>query len=384
MIWALVVIALGGIAFYAFVQPPKVNVVLSTEIIRVGSLFEEVSATGMINPIEVVDVGTQVSGIIQAVHADYNQKVRKGEVIATMDRRNLDAAMRERDAELNKAQVALDQAELDHARNTALFEKGVIPKVDHEISAVTLKNAQANLRLAHVQMEKAGVNLSYATIVSPIDGVVILRNVEVGQTVAASFSTPTLFRIANDLTKMEIEASVDEADIGQVQKGQKVDFTVDTYSDMHFTGVVDQVQLQPIEVQNVVTYKVIILIENPDLKLLPGMTATLIIRTEESPVAPNVPNSAIGLVLSAEDVRLLKKEGYTITALDQQEGRTIWLKDGTALEERPVTVQFDNGFRSTIGPRELEGREVVVRASVKEGGAEEGRGSFMMPTGRPR
>ena len=384
LIWTLVLLGLGGIVFYAIGNKPKVSVALSTETIHSGSLFEEVSATGMINPIEVVDVGTQVSGIIEAVHVDYNQKVKKGEVIASMDRRNLNAAVRERDAELNKAQVTLDQAELDHQRNSVLFGKGAIPKVDHELSEVTLKNAKANLKLARLQVEKADVNLSYATIVSPIDGIVISKNVDVGQTVAASFSTPTLFRIANDLTKMKIEASVDEADIGQVEKGQKVDFTVDTYADEHFSGIVDQVQLQPIEVQNVVTYKVIILIENPESKLLPGMTATLIIKTEESPVAPNVPNASIDLNLSAEHVRILKKEGYTINALEQKNGKTIWLKDGMVLQEQPITILFDNGFRSAVDPPEIEGREVLLRVSITEGNGDDGKGSFMMPHGRPR
>ena len=362
--WALILVGIGAVAAYVIANRPEVVVDFTTERIEIGSLFQEVSATGTINPIEVVDVGTQVSGIIDEVFTDHNAKVKKGQVIARMDMRNLQATVRESRANITKAEVALTQAQLNFDRSVRLLAGGAVTHADLERDEVELENAKANLDLMRLQADKASINLSYATIISPIDGIVISKNVDVGQTVAASFATPTLFRIANDLTKMKIEASVDEADIGQVRIGQNVEFTVDTYTHETFAGVVDQIQLQPIEVQNVVTYKVIILIENAELKLLPGMTATLVIKTVENPPALTIANTAIDLAIAAEDARLLKQEGYTIKALAQKKGRSIWLKDGQSLEEVPVRPGFDNGFRSAIDAPDLEGREIILRIAI--------------------
>jgi len=362
--WALILVGIGAVAAYVIANRPEVVVDFMTERIEIGSLFQEVSATGTINSIEVVDVGTQVSGIIDEVFTDHNAKVKKGQVIARMDMRNLQATVRESRANITKAEVALTQAQLNFDRSVRLLAGGAVTHADLERDEVELENAKANLDLMRLQADKASINLSYATIISPIDGIVISKNVDVGQTVAASFATPTLFRIANDLTKMKIEASVDEADIGQVRIGQNVEFTVDTYTHETFAGVVDQIQLQPIEVQNVVTYKVIILIENAELKLLPGMTATLVIKTVENPPALTIANTAIDLAIAAEDARLLKQEGYTIKALAQKKGRSIWLKDGQSLEEVPVRPGFDNGFRSAIDAPDLEGREIILRIAI--------------------
>jgi HlyD family secretion protein len=199
--WALILVGIGAVAAYVIANRPEVVVDFTTERIEIGSLFQEVSATGTINPIEVVDVGTQVSGIIDEVFTDHNAKVKKGQVIARMDMRNLQATVRESRANITKAEVALTQAQLNFDRSVRLLAGGAVTHADLERDEVELENAKANLDLMRLQAYKASINLSYATIISD-RGMVMLQNVDVGQTVAASFATPTLFRIANDLTKM--------------------------------------------------------------------------------------------------------------------------------------------------------------------------------------
>jgi HlyD family secretion protein len=252
-----------------------------TVLVQKGDLSITVTATGEIKPIQTVEVGTQVSGVISNIYVDYNSRVKKGQLIAKLDTRNLKAQADDANAMLDRSKVALRQSERDFKRNSGLLEQKAIAQVDYDNSLDAYETAKANLVSAQLAADRAQVNLDYGTITSPIDGVVISRTYEPGQTVAASFNTPTLFKIANDLTKMKIEASIDEADIGQVKVGQKVTFTVEAFQDKSFEGQVQQIRLSPTTVNNVVTYTVVVEVANPDEKLMPGMTANLTIYVED-------------------------------------------------------------------------------------------------------
>lgn len=277
-----------------------------TATIQRGDLNVTITATGELKPIQTVEVGTQVSGVISRLYADYNSYVHKGEVIAELDTRTLKAQVSSANANLEKAKVALAQAERDYNRNKELLAQNAVAQVDYDNAEATYQTDKANVVSAQVDYDRAIVNLNYGTISSPIDGVVISRNVDEGQTVAASFNTPTLFEIATDLKKMKIEASVDEADIGQVKVGQRVTFTVDAFPDDEFLGKVNQIWLKPTEVNNVVTYTVVIDVENPELKLMPGMTANLTIFVSEEKDVLKVASKALTFEPSFE---ILQKYG---------------------------------------------------------------------------
>jgi HlyD family secretion protein len=278
-----IVLVLGSIPVIKLSKSKKVtaNHLWETLIVQKGDLSITVTATGELKPLQTVEVGTQVSGVIAELKADFNSKVKKGQVIAQLDTRTLKSQLSDANAMLEKAKVQLRQALRDFKRITGLLEQKAVAQVDYDNAEDSYETAKANVVSAQVSSDRAQVNLNYGTITAPIDGVVISRSVDEGQTVAASFSTPTLFKIANDLTKMKIEASIDEADIGQVKVGQKVTFNVDAYTDLKFEGVVQQIRLLPTTVSNVVTYTVVINVANPDLKLMPGMTANLMIYVED-------------------------------------------------------------------------------------------------------
>ena len=258
-----------------------------------GDIIVSISATGTLNADTTVDVGSQVSGRIAKLYADFNSVVKKGQILAQLDPTFLQAALDQAKAGVFRARATLNQAERDHKRNTDLFAKGLISQADMDASLTNFESAQAGLEQAKAALEGADVNLKYATIESPISGVVISRSVDVGQTVAASLSAPTIFTIANDLKKMQVQASVDEADIGNVKVGQKVTFRVDSYPDDTFEGRVSQVRLAPVITQNVVNYTVIIDVGNPELKLMPGMTATVSIEVDTREGVLRVPIQAI-------------------------------------------------------------------------------------------
>lgn len=246
-----------------------------------GNITNTVTATGTIEAITTVEVGTQVSGIIERVYVDFNDNVKKGQVLARLDETALRAQLQQSQASVDQAQAQLNYQEATYKRLKALYEKNLIAQADYDQAIFNYENARASLSNARSALDRAKVNLAYATIYSPIDGVVLNRAIEEGQTVAASFNTPTLFTIVNDLTQMEVQTSVDEADIGKVMAGQRVEFTVDAYPDIKFEGSVSQVRLQPVTTNNVVTYTVILNAPNPDKKLMPGMTASATIFVEE-------------------------------------------------------------------------------------------------------
>lgn len=258
-----------------------------------GNIENTVSSTGTINAVRIVNVGTQVSGIIDHIYVDFNDKVKKGQIIAVIDTVLLKASVVNAEANLEKNQAQYDQARDNYKRNLPLFKKGFISKQEFLPIETNLKVQQAALRSAQTSLMEAKRNLNYAFIRSPIDGTVIERRVEAGQTIAARFSSPTLFVIAKDLSKMEILAQVDESDIGQVKKGQSVRFTVEAYPDKVFKGVVRQVRLQPTTIQNVVNYTVVVTAPNTEGVLLPGMTAMIDFIVAERHDVLLVPNSAL-------------------------------------------------------------------------------------------
>lgn len=265
---------------------------LTLKVLR-GDLDVVVTATGTVAADTTLQVGTQVSGTIAQLFADWNSYVRKGQVIAKLDTTFLWASVEVAESNLQKAKVAADQAKVSFDRVKQLFDRNLDSQSDYDAAFATYQTAEADVKTAQTALDQAHINLNYATIKAPISGVVISRNVDLGQTVAASFNTPTLFTIANDLSRMQVQASVDEGDIGNVKVGQNVTFTVDAYPTDLFKGRVSQIRLQSTIVQNVVEYTVIIDVPNPDLKLMPGMTANLTINVAEAKDVLKVPTTAL-------------------------------------------------------------------------------------------
>lgn len=265
-----------------------------------GDIENVVSSTGTLNPVSTVEVGTQVSGTIDKIFVDFNDKVKKGQIMAVLDTTILSAAVRDAEAGIIRSQAQFDQGKSDYARAQQLFDKNMISEYDLATAKTAAETARASLMSAEITLNRAKTNLGYAVIRSPINGIVISRDIEEGQTVAASLSAPTLFIIAENMENMEIQAMVDESDIGQLKAGQEAQFTVEAYPDEEFTGIVKQIRLQPTTVQNVVNYTVIVGAENKDGLLLPGMTATIDFIVEQSKDVLLVPNAALRYQPSAE------------------------------------------------------------------------------------
>jgi HlyD family secretion protein len=297
------IIALVAIAILVFKPFSKKEKEFSFDTVKVqkGSISSVVTATGTIQAIKTINVGTQVSGLINKIYVDFNDNVKKGEVLAKLDETALKAQLDQSQSQVDQAQAQLDFQEATYKRLKALFDKNLIAQADYDQAVYNYDNAKGALSNAKSSLDRAKVNLAYATIYSPIDGVVLNRAIELGQTVAASFSTPTLFTIANDLTQMQVQTSVDEADIGKVINGQRVEFTVDAYPDLKFEGSVSQVRLQPVTTNNVVTYVVILNAPNPQKKLMPGMTASATIYVEEKDST---------LILSGKAIRFIPSTAY--------------------------------------------------------------------------
>lgn len=275
--------ALAGIALVYVMMAAKTTEQLTAEFVPAtkGDVTTTVTATGTIQPVEQVDVGTQVSGVVEKIYVDYNSEVTQGQLIAELDKTNLRATLAQQQAAYDNAINDRDYKQNIYDRQKTLYDSQVISKSDYDDAVYELNDAKNTAVERLSDLQKAKTNLSYANIYSPIDGVVLSRDVDEGQTVAASLSTPTLFTIAKDLKQMQVEADVDEADIGQVREGQRVSFTVDAYQGEEFAGEVTQVRLNPTTTSNVVTYTVVVKADNPDLKLKPGLTATIAIYTVE-------------------------------------------------------------------------------------------------------
>jgi len=302
LIIAAILIAIV-LAWFLFIHKTEAPVVIQSQKPDTGYIAQSVTATGKIEPVDTVTVGTQVSGIIKYLYVDFNSKVKKGQLIAELDKSLLQATLDQFKGNLLNSQSQEVYAKNNFDRQNLLFKTDAISKADYDIALNTYNAAKANVKSAQAQVRSAQKNLSYADIYSPIDGVILNRNISIGQTVAASFSTPTLFIIAKDITKMEVEANVDEADIGDVKAGNRATFTVDAFINDSFKGTVEDIRLHPSVSANVVTYTTIINAPNNDEKLKPGMTANIIIFTKEVNGAMLIPAKALAFT---PDSSLLK------------------------------------------------------------------------------
>lgn len=342
-------------------------ITLETDAVSRIAISNSVTATGTVEPVTEVEVGTQVSGIIDRLYVDYNDVVKAGQLIAEMDKVTLQAELESAQAEEASCKTQYEYQLKNYTRTRTLHEKELVSDAEYDEAFYLYETARNAYEQAKAAMVKVKRNLGYATITSPIDGVVISRAVEEGQTVAAGFETPTLFTIANDLTQMQVVADVDEADIGQVAEGQRVTFTVDAYPDDTFEGEVEQVRLEATTESSVVTYEVVITAHNPDLKLKPGLTANVTIYTLEKENALSVPTRALRFV---PDAALLAELGMTADEEPTPEAapgkRTLWIVDGSRLTPRRVTAGATSGDRTEIVEGVTDGDVVAVEMAAAQ------------------
>ena len=324
-----------------------------------------ITATGTIEPVTSVTVGTQVSGIVSKLYVDYNSVVKKGQVIAELDKTNLTSELNRAKADLSSAESTLAYETANFKRYQTLFDKGLVSANDYESAKLSYEKARQTAASSRENVQKAQTNLGYATITSPIDGVVLSKAVEEGQTVAASFNTPELFNIAQDLTDMRVIADIDEADIGGVKEGQRVTFTVDAFPDDKFEGQVTQVRQEATTTSNVVTYEVVISAPNKDLKLKPGLTANVTIYTLEKNGVLAVPAKALRFTPN----EALLKNGQQIEDLEVP--MKVWTLEGNTFKAHKVEVGTTNGMLTEIVSGINEGTDVLVDFKISGGEAEQ-------------
>ncbi|MDO5482380.1 MAG: efflux RND transporter periplasmic adaptor subunit [Bacteroidaceae bacterium] len=357
---------------------PKVT--YSTSPVEKQNITTSITATGTIEPVTEVEVGTQVSGIIDRIYVDYNSIVQKGQVIAELDKTNLLSELASTQSNLANAQSSLTYQTSNYNRYKTLFEKGLVSANDYENAKLSYEQAVQQVKVHQQNVQKAQTNLGYATITSPIDGIVLSKEVEEGQTVASAMTTPTLFIIAQDLTDMRVIADIDEADIGGVKEGQRVTFTVDAYPDDIFEGEVTQVRQEATTESNVVTYEVVISAPNNALKLKPGLTANVTIYTFEKNNVLAVSNRA--LRFTPNEALLQKDE--TISDIDSP--HKLWTKEGNTFKAHKVEIGTTNGTLTEILSGVAEGTEVLtdfeIISNKPQGPAAEGTSNPFMP--RPR
>ena len=356
-----------------------------TEVSR-GDISMYVTATGTIEPVTEVQVGTQVSGIIDKLFVDYNSEVRKGQIIAEMDKVTLESEVKSAQAAYDGNKAEYKFQEKNYSRSRGLYEKNLISDSEYEQAEYNYEMAKSAFHSSEAELARAQRNLSYATIASPIDGIVIDRAVEEGQTVAAGFETPTLFTLAADLTQMQVVADVDEADIGGVREGQRASFTVDAYPDDIFSGVVAQIRLGSTNSssssltsstsESVVTYEVVILAENPELKLKPRLTANISIYTEEKHDVLLVQSKALRF---KPEFPLVGKKDIVRDCAGQNK---LWTKSGNTFTAMPVETGISDGVYTEIKGGTEEGTEVVLGASLNKMPGKGGKNGFM--PGPPR
>ena len=400
IILAIAVVAIAAICIVKATKSANKELVIRTHVVSEYTVENTVTATGTIEPVETVEVGTQVSGKVEKIYVDFNDVVKKGQLMAELDKQTLNQSLSRAKASLTSAESQLTYAKLTYERTKQLYEANAATLAAYQEAQNSYTQAQMSKRNAQASYDQALVDLGYAEIYSPIDGIVLDRAVEVGQTVAASFSTPTLFTLANDLTKMQVEADVDEADIGQVKEGQRVTFTVDAYMDDVFEGTVNQIRMKPTTTSNVVTYTVIIGAPNPDQKLFPGMTASVTIVTEEE-TGMAVPAEAFNFTPDEQVMKAMSKpekpEGQRPEPpqgeMPKMDGGTssghsmVWIKQGGNIMPRPVKVGMSDGAYKIIEQGVQTGDSVVLSAQfvVKEKEAKKGDNPFMPgPPGRDK
>ncbi len=381
IITAAVAVVVAGYLLFGRKQASAGKINVETAKVEKGTISKSVTATGTLEAITTVEVGTQVSGIVQNIYVDFNSIVKKGQLLAKLDTTNLAASMEQTKAALDNAKAELDFQEANYKRLAPLNGKNLISQSDFDQTVYNLNRARASYNSALAQHRRNKINMDYAFIHSPIDGIVLNRAVEEGQTVAASFNTPTLFTIANDLTQMKVEADVDEADIGQVKKGQRVEFTVDAYPEEKFAGEVTEVRLEPTITNNVVTYTIVISAYNPDFKLMPGMTASTNIFTTEKTDITVVPSKALRFTpdekllssyiknrprpeMPAGGPEMSKRAGQGnapgMMPAGGKGAKTIWIMKDSMIIPVPVETGLDDDLKTEIIKGLKEGDEIVL------------------------
>lgn len=364
----LVIVAVAAIAALAVWLlsggKKEEKITFDTAAVAPANIMNSITATGTIEPVTSVTVGTQVSGIVSKLFVDYNSVVKKGQVIAELDKTNLMSQLNTAKTQLATAQSQLNYQTANYKRYKTLFEKGLVAADDFDNAKLSYTQAKEQVASAKEEVQRAQTNLGYATITSPIDGVVLSKSVEEGQTVAANFSTPELFTIAQDLTNMQVVADVDEADIGDVKEGERVTFTVDAYPDDTFEGEVKQVRQEATTTNNVVTYEVVISAPNADLKLKPGLTANVTIYTAERKGVLSVPSKALRFTPQKETVGKMK-----IVDVANAKNK-VWTIEGNSIVAHKVNIGMTDGTNTQIVGGIAEGTKIVTGLNVM-GGEEE-------------
>lgn len=362
---ALVIAAVAAIATLAVWLlsggKKEEKITFDTAAVAPANIMNSITATGTIEPVTSVTVGTQVSGIVSKLFVDYNSVVKKGQVIAELDKTNLMSQLNTAKTQLATAQSQLNYQTANYKRYKTLFEKGLVAADDFDNAKLSYTQAKEQVVSAKEEVQRAQTNLGYATITSPIDGVVLSKSVEEGQTVAASFSTPELFTIAQDLTNMQVVADVDEADIGDVKEGERVTFTVDAYPDDTFEGEVKQVRQEATTTNNVVTYEVVISAPNADLKLKPGLTANVTIYTAERKGVLSVPSKALRFTPQKETVGKMK-----IVDIANAKNK-VWTIEGNSIVAHKVNIGMTDGTNTQIVSGIAEGTKVITGLNVTGG-----------------
>ena len=363
-VWLLVALVIVvAIAVWALSGGKKEQqIAFDTAAVAPANIMNSITATGTIEPVTSVTVGTQVSGIVSKLYVDYNSVVKKGQVIAELDKTNLMSQLNTAKTQLATAQSQLNYQTANFNRYKTLFQKGLVAADDFDNAQLAYKQAKEQVASAKEEVQRAQTNLGYATITSPIDGVVLSKSVEEGQTVAASFSTPELFTIAQDLTNMQVVADVDEADIGDVKEGERVAFTVDAYPDDTFEGTVKQVRQEATTTNNVVTYEVVISAPNADLKLKPGLTANVTIFTAERKGVLSVQSKALRFTPQKETVGKMKIVDQTGNAKNK-----VWTIEGNNIVAHKVNIGMTDGTNTQILNGLEAGTKVVTGLSIMGG-----------------
>ena len=379
-VWYAIAAVVVILIAWSFLRGGKKEEKVSFETAKVekSDIHTSITATGTIEPVTSVTVGTQVSGIVSKLYVDYNSVVKKGQVIAELDRTNLISELNTAKANLASSESSMAYEKANYNRYKTLYDKGLVSADEYESALLSYRKAREDVSTKRESVNKAQTNLGYATITSPIDGVVLSKSVEEGQTVAASFNTPELFSIAQDLTDMRVIADIDEADIGGVKEGQRVSFTVDAFPDDHFEGQVTQVRQQATTESNVVTYEVVISAPNKDLKLKPGLTANVTIFTMEKNDVMSVPSKALRFI----PTEALLVKGQTIS--DCEGEHKLWTLEDNTFKAHKVEIGTSNGVVTEIVSGIPEGTEILTDFKISGGMPEESQqgGNPFMP--RPR
>ena len=377
IISSVLIIAAAAVgAYYYYVSKQEQKITIVTVMPEYGYIAKSITATGAVEPVDTVTVGAQISGLVSKVLVDFNSIVKQGQLLAQIDPTIMEAGTEQAKANLGNAKSNLEFQKNNYDRQSQLFQLGAISKVDYQTALNQYESAKASVANTQAQVKLANKNLFYTNIYSPINGVILNRNISTGQTIASSFNAPVLFVIAKDLTKMQVHANVDEADVGGVRDNQHVSFTVDAFPDDIFTGIVNAIQLHPSVSANVVTYPTIIAVDNKSMKLKPGMTASVNIYTQEDSNALLIPSKAVNFKPDSAALKGYKiiravrnsiKKNATAPNTNKEKQRAyVWIKTGDTLTERMIIIGLNDDTHVEILKGLSENEEVITGTATAE------------------